>query len=345
MAAIRETRSGGTHGWPGSPELTRDVLCYVQRRRISDWKRQVFREEKPLFMFGSNDRRVFARIQPGDRLWIVTARGDGLLSLTARIIVDRAGPFGDPALGIPDHRMHPFREWKWMVRGAGGSEFYGHNDASDALLGTVFSSASGRPRMLAPEGGPWKSTLGNRLQGPALICPAGIPFGGIASPGSAHLEALAARKKCSVFISYKWQDQNRAAVRTLADALSRAGLMPWLDQLALPRARVSARISQDEPTLRRLLHYGYGQCPLLLGLYSPHYGVQTGTHAGSWSGREWRNDLGAPSPKIKVLYNPDRLEPSTLVADRNAELTQPGFDAMAAALKGIILQGYTGSSG
>jgi hypothetical protein len=345
MDKTSQCRSGGIPGRPGLPELTRDVLCYVQRRRISDWKRQVFREKEPLFMFGSNDRRVFARLHPGDRLWIVATRGDGLPSLTARIIVGRAGPFGDPALGIPEHRMHAFREWKWMIRGAEGSEFYGHNDASDALLGTVYCSASGRSRMLAPEGGPWKSTLGTRLQGPALICPAGKLHGEIASPGSAPLEALAARKKFSVFISYKWQDQNRALVRSLADALARSGLMPWLDQLALPGARASARIAQDEPLLRRLLHYGYGQCPLLLGLYSPHYGVQTGEHTGNWSRREWRNDLGATSPKIKVLYNPDRLEASTLVADRYTELTQPGFDELAAELKRIFLQGEVHSSG
>lgn len=312
------------------------VLSYVRRSRITDWKRQVFREEEPLFIYGSNDRRVIPHMQAGDQLWIIAGRPDGPPSLVARIFVDWVTPTVDAVLSIPAARLNAFRVWKWIVRGTDKSEFFGHNDASGVLLNTVFSSPSGRPRVLSASGGPWTNALGGKLQAPTLIFPAGKPFGKSVSPGSALLEALAARTALSVFISYKWKDGTQALVLAAACALERAGLMPWLDQLALPRAWASKRIAQNEVLLRRVLKHGYRQSAAVLGVYSPHYGVATKPNSDNWSGREWRGELDTSCRKIKVLYNPDHLALSPLVEDRDKELRQIDPDNMAMKLKKII---------
>lgn len=320
------------------------VLSYVRRSVITDWKRQVFREDEPLFVFGSNDRRVIPHMQAGDHLWIISGQPDGPPSLVARIVVDWVTPAVD-VMSIPAERLNPFRIWTWIVRGTDESEFFGYNDASGALLNTVFCSQSGRPRVLSASRGPWSNALGLKLQAPTLIFPAGKPFGKWVSQGSAPLETLAARKALSVFMSYKWKDGNQALVLAAAQALERAGLMPWLDQLALPRARASKRIAQNEVLLRRVLKYGYNQSTAVMGVYSPNYGVATNPDSGNWSRREWRGELDTACRKIKVLYNPDHMPLSPLVADRNVELTQPAFNELAAALKGIILQREAYNSG
>ena len=311
------------------------VLSYVRRSLITDWKRQVFREDEPLFVFGSNDRRVIPHMHAGDHLWIISGQPDGPPSLIARIVVDWVTPAVD-VMSIPAERLNPFRAWKWIVRGTDKSEFFGHNDASGVLLNTVFCSPSGRPRVLSASGGTWTNALGGKLQSPTLIYPAGKPFGKRLSPGSALLEALAERTALSVFISYKWKDGTQALVRAAAQALERAGLMPWLDQLALPRARASKRIAQNEVLLRRVLKYGYNQSVAVMGVYSPNYGVATKPDSGNWSRREWRGELDTACRKIKVLYNPDHLPLSPLVADRDNELRQIDPDNMAIELKKIL---------
>ena len=129
--------------------MSNHVLCYVQRRRVTDWKRLVITHDKPAFIYGSNDERVFDnRLRDGGTLWVVSSIPDRPPELVARLVVVAILKRKDPKLaelGVNQRLVRHFAEFEWIAVGGPQSEFFGHNTAGDALLNTVFETTSGRP--------------------------------------------------------------------------------------------------------------------------------------------------------------------------------------------------------
>jgi len=314
-----------------------DVVCYVQRKRITDWKRRVFQEKSPLFIYGSNDDRVFSKLKKHDSLWVISSIPGRPPELVAHFIIDAVGPFGDPKIKIPAERLRPFREFKWIAKGTKKSEFFGHNDASRALLNTVFSSASGKPRKLSDHIEEWQSDFGQKLRRPTLIYQEGKIYKNKPSPGNSLFEALAGTKNYSIFISYKWKDNTKYLSRSLAYALANEGFMPWLDQLALPRAKATAKINRDEQILEKLLKYGFKKSKAVFGINSMKYGVKTTGSHSNWTEREWNNELDNTLDRLKILYNPNSAPKSSVVEYFDIEIINQDPNEAVKELKNILM--------
>lgn len=293
------------------------VVAYVQRKRISDWKRGVLYGRNPLFVYGSSDEYVFARkLRRNSTLWVVSSLPDERPpELVAKLVITSSGKLDAFANRLDWRVLCRFREFKWLALASGRlSRFFGNNDASRALLQTFFRRASGSP-MLGEGKKRWSSQYGIKLLRPAEIIPEGEIIGGKKSPGAEplkKLEKLAAEK--SVFISYKWCDNDRDFVRRFAYALVKEGFVPWLDILALPQALALEKIQQDAPLLEKLLRYGYKHCRAIIALGTKRYGESSHGSAKNWTWRELSGQV-APGVKLfKVLY-PRKGKISTRVSD------------------------------
>jgi hypothetical protein len=275
--------------------MANHIVTYVQRSKITDWKRLTLsRPGAPAFLYGSNDPGVFrCQVQSGSTLWVVSSLPNGWPpELVARLKVTRMAERTDPDLRVaPDLLRHfPFR---WIAVGdPEESQYFGHNDASGALLNTVFA----RKHAAAPLGWPgssWKPAYGSALQRPALVAEDGS-----ARSGAAFLEQLAQQASISVFISWKWSDHpDRGFILGFAHALAQLGVMAWLDILALPSSRALRVVAHDAVKLEQLLTYGYQHCAAVVAIGTPHYGQQSARSAKNWTLREW---TGALTPEKTV---------------------------------------------
>jgi len=52
--------------------MKKQVVCYIKRELISDWKRKVITHPERAFVYGSRDERVFAKLKKDDVLWVVS---------------------------------------------------------------------------------------------------------------------------------------------------------------------------------------------------------------------------------------------------------------------------------
>jgi hypothetical protein len=281
------------------------VVCYVQRNRVTDWKRLVITHDEPAFLYGSNDERVFAKqLAGGGTLWVISSIPERPPELVALLSVKTVARRDDPrlaALGVSKRLLRHFAEFKWIAVGGDDSEFFGHNTAGSALLRTVFESTSGDPWVLSRGARKWRGQYGMKLQRPTKVSTAGL---GCQENGVAALRELAATSKRSVFISWKWCDNPKQLVRSLAYALAENGFMPWLDLLTLPRARALKKVQADEEKLESLLRYGYRRCFGVIGVETANYGTQSDGSDKNWTLREWEGKLAREGGVARIVYRP-----------------------------------------
>jgi hypothetical protein len=285
--------------------MNTQVVCYVQRKRISDWKRLVLTHKKSAFIYGSNDERVFAsKLKPGSLLWVVSSIPHRPPELVARLEINVVAQRNDPKLKISKKLLSHFREFNWIAKGTSKSEFFGHNNATKALLETVYLNSAGQPWILSNNAKHWHSKFGIKLFRPALICPKSVIMGNRIAQGGKYFQELADTKNRAIFISWKWSDNTEDSVLQLAYELAKQNFMPWLDLLALPRARALKKVQQDAPKLERLLRYGYRQSVAVLAIQSEHYRIKTTGSAKNWTQREWAGSVAPRKRIIRIVYQP-----------------------------------------
>lgn len=306
--------------------MASQVLCYVQRKRITDWKRLVLMQNQPVFIYGSNDGRVFAnKLTKDSVLWVVSSIPGKNPELVARLELEGVWETDSPELGISKDLLRHFREFRWIAKGTANSRFFGHNDAGPALIHTVFERISGSTWTLKNKATHWLGKYGSKFQRPALI----HFFEECQSKNDKEympLEKLSNSSKRSVFISWKWRDNNRTVPLNLAYALAKNGIMVWLDILALPKARASKKINEDGSKLERLLRYGYEHCICILAIDSEKYGTRSQKSAANWTLQEWNGEL-APGKKLnRFWYHPAETEGYSRIAtasDKSLKSTMP----------------------
>lgn len=280
----------------------KNVVCYVQRARITSWKRLVFQGKEPLFIYGSKDQLVFKNLKKNDNLWIISSIPNRPPELVAHLVIQIVAPYGDSKLKISEENLKPYREFKWIARGNKESKFFGHNDATNALLNTIFCNPKGKPRILSDNKSKWQGQFGKKLQKPTLIYPKGIMFNNQVSPGATLFEKIESHLEHSIFISYKWNDHIKRLARSLAYNLAEKGYMAWLDQLALPMTRSSKNINPDEVLLERLLQYGYKHSRFVMAIDSKNYGKATNDHKQNWTLKEWSGELDPNAKRKKLVF-------------------------------------------
>ena len=309
--------------------MDKHVVCYVQRKRITDWKRLVITHAEPAFIYGSNDDYVFPNeLKDGGTLWVISSNPGRSPVLVAQISVEAVVSRKDPklsALGVGERLLRHFSEFKWIAVGREASSFFGYNDAGKALLKTVFESPKGELRVLDEGAKNWRGEYGMKLQRPTKVSNVELEDG---CYGYTALEELALAKQRSVFISWKWRDNSRQLIREFAYALVENGFMPWLDQLALPRARALDKVEKDQEKLEKLLRYGYRQCFAVIGIESANYGVISKGSDKNWTLREWEGELAPQKVLIKGIYTPGEETDRKVIHDADFWLSsQNPFDA------------------
>jgi hypothetical protein len=282
------------------------ILCYVQRNRITDWKRLVITDEEPAFLYGSNDERVFVKhLVDGGTLWVVSSIPTRPPELVACLSVTTVAKRDDPkleALGVSKRLLRHFAEFNWIAVGGYDSEFFGHNVAGSALLQTTFESTSGEPWVLSRGSREWRGEYGMKLQRPTKVSNKGLDS---QENGIAALRALAATSAQSVFVSWKWCDNSKRLVRSLAYALAESGFMPWVDLLALPRSKALLKVQEDEEKLESLLRYGYRRCFGVIGVETVNYGTQSEGSDENWTLREWEGAFAQDRAALaRIAYRP-----------------------------------------
>lgn len=308
-----------------------NVLCYVQRCRITDWKRLVVTHEEPAFVYGSNDDRVFFKnLEHGGTLWVVSPIPSRPPELVARLSVKTVMKQDDPKLeelGVSKRLLRHFSEFKWIAIGGRGSEFFGHNFAGKALLETTFESASGEPWILSGESKEWHGVYGMKLQRPTKLSNRSLSS---QEDGAAALRALAATSTQSVFLSWKWRDNSKRLIKALAYALAESGFMVWVDLLSLPRSKALLKVQQDEDRLRRLLRYGYRQCFGVIGVETVNYGTPSEGSDDNWTLREWEGAFAQDRAVLaRIAYRPKSAAGCEVMSCQDLRLSSmdPGIAA------------------
>lgn len=318
----------------------RNVLAYVQRSKVTDWKRLMdpgLGEPFP-FVYGSRDPNVFAEhVQGGSVLWVMGATPDPRPpSLVAKLHV--VGRVDDPhgeTFGVPPAVLGAFRKhFKYLVVGdRKRSRFYGYNNASRALLSLVLKWVH-EPRTLSgeppcPRGScAWKSSYATPLNSPALV---------VSDPKP--LEDLHRKAAHSVFISWKRHDnwRRRRSIRELAYALADQELFVWLDVLAFPPSiALRAKVDPNAELLERLLRYGYDRCNALLAIETKGYG-SPGIQ-GNWTETEWSGKFDerkpANPPSFRAVYRFDSSCTSKrLLQDHDRLLSNSDWPTLAKEIK------------
>jgi hypothetical protein len=294
------------------------VVAYVSRSKVTDWKRLMSpRTGKAFpFVYGSNDENVFApTVKEGSVLWVIGATPDDRPpSLVARLnVIGRLDPPGEETFGIPHGVVRTFRKkFHYIAVGdSNKSRFYGHNDASRALLGLVLKWVH-RERTLSgekpcPQGTcVWKPSYATPLNRPATIVSDPKPM----------IDLDASADRC-VFISWKRSDNwtRRASIRKLAYALADERVFSWLDVLAFPPSiALRTKVDPNRALIRRLLKYGYKHCGGLLAIETKEYGNKG--ISGNWTKMEWTGNLDVNEPPcpppLRWVY---RFEESAFLAN------------------------------
>lgn len=307
--------------------MENNVLCYIQRKRLTDWKRLTITRKDSAWIFGSKDKTFFyEELKDGGILWIVSPISRRPPELVARISVKTVKRRDDPMLndfGISSRLLYHFREWKWIAIGKENSEFFGHNNAGNALLETIFESPSGKPWLISIRAKKWHPKFGKKFQGPRKISSVSLNSN---KTGVTALENLASTKSRSIFISWKWSDNSDKYIKSLAYALAENSFMPWLDLLALPVAKVSQQINENQIALEALLKYGYDRCFGILGVDTVNYGKRSIKYDKkkkknkNWILREWKGRLSPEKKVVRIAYQPEGNSKSTILSNANIRI-------------------------
>jgi hypothetical protein len=307
--------------------MRKQVVCYVQRKLISDWKRKVITHPKRAFVYGSRDERVFAKLKPGDVLWIVSPIQGRPPELAARLDIEAVAPSGSGCLPIAESLERHFSDFDYLALGGPGSVFFGHNNAGPALMQTTFANPISRQTWrLADLSADWKPEYGSRFIRPFEVA---LPESGV-SP----FDLLA--QSPMVFVSWKQRDHAISDILSLAYALADQGLMPWLDLLALPDS-ISLAVAQKRPQeLTRLLEYGYQHSEALLVVESERYGERSGNSDENWTQREWDGRFSETIPLKRFIYLPQTASPCANIPATHPRLTSRTHEQAALELKGLL---------
>lgn len=313
------------------------------------------RTDRPVFLYASNDERVFLHdVVPCCTLWVISIPHDGWPpELTARIKVAERGAVASERGERLRGRIHGlraagelnadpaliayFHEDIIALGDPDQSEFFGHNNAERAMLDLAIIREK-RLERLRDLGDRWRPAYGEKFRRPVRVADEGVERDGVVSTGARPLDALASAAARTVFISYKWRDVQTLGkqrfVLALAREIARAGMMVWLDKLALPGYAPKGEHDEDEEDrkVRRLLKYGYERSVALLALGTPNYGRPTKPGGENWTLREWRGEV-SPGTRLKRIVLPvsrtlppclggyDRLEAGSDPVRAAAQLT------------------------
>lgn len=307
--------------------MSTQAVCYVQRKLISDWKRKVITHLERVFVYGSRDERVFAKLKNDDVLWIVSPIRGRPPEVVARLRVEVVAAVGDKTLRKDERLERHFARWKHIARGGPGSIFFGHNNAGPALMKTTFvNPSSGALWRLSDLSKEWKPEYGSRFIRPFVIA--------VPESGESEFDLLA--KSRPIFLSWKQRDHETIDILSLAHTLADHGLMPWLDLLALPDS-ISLAVAQKRPQeLTRLLEYGYRHCAALLVVESEHYGEKSYTSDENWTQREWEGAFTDTFPLRKFIYRPKTASPCTNIPETYPRLSARTHAQAARELKELL---------
>ena len=307
--------------------MKNNVLCFIQRKRLTDWKRLTITRKDSAWIYGSKDKTVFyEELKNGGTLWIVSPIPQRPPELVARISVETVRSRKDSALiklGVSGRLLRHFRNWKWIALGKEDSEFYGHNNAGKALLETTFESPSGKQWLINRRAKKWHSKFGKKFQGPRKISSCSLNSN---KTGVTALENLASTKSRSIFISWKWSDNSKNNIKSLAYTLVEKGFMPWLDLLAFPLAEASRKINENKVALEALLKYGYDQCFAIFGVDTMNYGKRSTKYDNkkkknkNWTLREWEGKLSPEKKVVRIAYQPEGKSKSKIVRDAEIQI-------------------------
>jgi len=325
---------------------THHVVAYVQRSKITDWKRLMDPGAgQPFpFIYGSRDSNVFAKfVKEGSVLWVFSATPDGRPpSLVARLhVIGRADDVGGETYGVPPGVLRAFRKeingrrlFDFIAVGhPTESRFYGYNNASKALLSLnlkwvhtlrTLSGEAPCPRGTCN----WHSSYAAPLNRPALVVSDPKPL--------EDLDHAAAR---SIFISWKRRDnwKRRKEVRKLVYTLADQGLFAWLDVFAFPPSiALSEKVDPDADLISRLLQYGYQHCNGLLALETRNYG--TPGILGNWTEMEWLGKFDSDTPPcprpFRAVYSFESSPTSAnLVQDNDCRLSDLPWSEVAEIIR------------
>jgi hypothetical protein len=289
---------------------TRHIIAYVQRSKITDWKRLMDPGAgQPFpFIYGSRDRNVFAKyVNAGAVLWVFSATPDGRPpSLVAKLhVIGRADDPSGETYGVPPGVLRAFRkeingrrQFNYIAVGHPTlSRFYGYNNASQALLSLtlkwVYTSRTLSGEAPCPQGTcTWHTSFAAPLNRPALV---------VSDPKP--LEDLDHAATHSIFISWKrWDNRKRREdVRALIYALADQGLFAWLDVFAFPPSiALTQKVDPKADLVSRLLRYGYQRCSGLLALETRNYGAPG--ILGNWTEMEWMGKFDPDAPPSPLPF-------------------------------------------
>lgn len=202
-------------------------------------------------------------------------------------------------------------EYRGVVGQKPSSRFFGLNDAEKAMSQIAFHPASGKTWRLAPTQpeNAWSSQHGRRLQNPMRIAQPGLRVGDdFISVGVDPLVELAnSARKRSVFISYKYDDLDEQRAREFLDQLAveltKKKITVWLDRVALVGTGGQKIKQESNTTLTGLLMQGLRQCPVVLGIWSRHYGTPSRIDGKNWTRTEWSGNR-RPTRRIAMDSRP-----------------------------------------
>ena len=302
--------------------MTKNVVCYVQRKRITDWKRKVLTRDDSTFIYGSSDDYVFAKMGSGDVLWVVASVPKRPPEIVARLDVELVAPRTDSKLGISEKLLSKFPKFKWFARGKGTSRFFGHNNAERAFMQSTFLTSLGKSVRLGDEdASDWQGIYGKKFRRPLEIAPSG--------------ESLFQQitDQPAVFISWKWGDNRKRLVRDLAYALADQGFTVWLDRLAMPASESLRRLANFPQALEILLQDGYRHSSVLLAVESKRYGMKSEKSAKNWTLDEWNGVYDTNRKLHRVVYRPAYAKESQIVSGNDLHLDDLNVKNIARKLR------------
>jgi hypothetical protein len=302
----------------------RHFVCAVAESVITDWKRLLTsysETSRPFFVYGSNSPAFARYAQAETTLWVVQLRRAEHPVLAAKICVaarrserGKPRPKLDSRLDDLVERFHARRTfesrsgakvtqkgWRYVAYDAGrGSRFFPFNDATEAVLRTLFelrTPLGRKPPKREALPAAWRASFGSRLLSPALL----RKIDADENPFVQLERAIAGR---DIFVSYRHKESERA--EQLVRALEARGIPFWFDRSALPVAEATRRLESDEPTLTLVLDQGLHDSAWLVALADASYGGPSectrdvrGRGVRSWTRYEWR------TAKHRILYDLD----------------------------------------
>jgi hypothetical protein len=283
--------------------MPRHFVCYMQRDRITDWKRKSLTRDDSAFIYGSSAAPIFSQIRQGDVLWVVSPVPERPPEIVARLDVCIAAKREDPRLNVSQKLLEKFPGFTWFARGDETSRYFGHNNAECALMQSTFLTPLGKPWSLTERSAHWRSEYGKRFQGPVEL--------------SADCAALFKdiTDQPAIFISWKWSENCDWVIRDLAFNLADCGFNVWLDQLAMPASESLRRMEKFPEALQRLLRDGYSHSSVILAIEGERYGIKTRGSAKNWTLDEWRGALSRRQPILRCIFRPCYGRPSKVLVD------------------------------